>query len=369
MPKDTGCMVAKQVDEYLLHGVEMDEDTSHTGLGLTGEEAEGFHEMEKDILGIAQGEEDKKPFHSIGVPCTLPMMDSTVTTRLMVTETTELEEIVEAAHCSLGCTSVKWKPILTWKLTTDKRKLKSLKEVEIVIGLVAESQYLASLRDYFEQKSQPEVSKSKSKKKKPAPLLLNLDADEGEDEYLLQGEEGGDTMTEQEALYHDALTKEYTRCEHCGYDVPCKVNRFGLHHHLSWLQLNAWATALAANSPGVTLCNPPQAPLFDEFHPSLIHPSSSALPQPIANLISPPQAPPILDSKYATLSIEDFLCMIEQKDSQRDVKKYISSFTEKGYFDLSEIFYMDSKTLEASVNMPEGTAWLVQKTMDEYWQK
>jgi hypothetical protein len=32
---------------------------------------------------------------------------------------------------------------------------------------------------------------------------------------------------------------------------------------------------------------------------------------------------------------------------------------EKGYLDLLEIFYMDMKTLETSVGMPEGTARFV----------
>jgi hypothetical protein len=52
--------VTEQVDQWLLSGVEMDEDVSHAKLGLLGEEAESIREMRPDILEIAQGEEDKK---------------------------------------------------------------------------------------------------------------------------------------------------------------------------------------------------------------------------------------------------------------------------------------------------------------------
>ena len=53
-------LVAKQVDQFLLWGIEMDDDMSSATLGLTGEEAEAVQEMQPDILKIAQGEEKKK---------------------------------------------------------------------------------------------------------------------------------------------------------------------------------------------------------------------------------------------------------------------------------------------------------------------
>jgi hypothetical protein len=84
----------------------------------------------------------------------------------------------------------------------------------------------------------------KSKSKKAPPMLLNLDAEDGEEEYILPDEEDGGGLTKKEAIFRDTLTKKYSNCRRCGTGVPCKINWYGLHSHLTFNQMNAWAIAL-----------------------------------------------------------------------------------------------------------------------------
>jgi hypothetical protein len=84
---------------------------------------------------------------------------------------------------------------------------------------------------------------------------------------------------------------------------------------------------------------------------------------------SPSLTSPALDPAYAKLSIYKFLLTTEAKDPRRQLTQFASSFAEKDYLDLGEIFHMDAKTLEATVGMREGTARHVRKVMDEYQQK
>jgi len=85
--------------------------------------------------------------------------------------------------------------------------------------------------------------------------------------------------------------------------------------------------------------------------------------------LPPSFAPPILNQAHANLSIYEFLLAIETKDPRHQVTQFASAFAKKDYLDLGEIFYMDAKTIEVTVNMREGTAWYVRKVMDEYRQK
>jgi hypothetical protein len=41
--------ITQQVDQYLIYGIEMDEDISRAPLGLRGDEAEAFYKMKKSI--------------------------------------------------------------------------------------------------------------------------------------------------------------------------------------------------------------------------------------------------------------------------------------------------------------------------------
>jgi len=124
--------------------------------------------------------------------------------------------------------------------------------------------------------------------------------------------------------------------------------------------------------------NPPNSRLFKDFYPpdprqpsSAVFPPSHTTPGPNQSSSIPPSslAPPILDPAHANLSIYEFLLAIETKDSRRQVVQFASAFAEKDYLDLGEIFHMDAKTIEAAVNMREGTARYVRNVMDEYRQK
>lgn len=44
-------------------------------------------------------------------------------------------------------------------------------------------------------------------------------------------------------------------------------------------------------------------------------------------------------------------------------------FGDLGYLDLSNIFWMDAQSLQACTGMPKGTAYLIQREMDECQKK
>ena len=107
------------------------------------------------------------------------------------------------------------------------------------------SQYLNSLKDRMNPPCPATAGNSKSKKARP--MLLNLDTEDGEEEYIYPDEEDGGGLTKKEAVFCDTLTKKYGNCGRCGIGVPCKVNRYGLHSHLTFNQINAWAIALVCS--------------------------------------------------------------------------------------------------------------------------
>jgi hypothetical protein len=76
---------------------------------------------------------------------------------------------------------------------------------------------------------------SRGSKKKP----LNLDSldDEG---GLDEEEEQAEKHLNEYAKLEELLTK----CQKCGPDIWCKVNKHGAHIALNTLQLSGWATAL-----------------------------------------------------------------------------------------------------------------------------
>lgn len=245
-------------------------------------------------------------------------------------------------------------------------------------------------------------------------MLLNLDAEDGKEDYVFPDEDTGG-LTKKEAVFRDALTKKYKNCGRCGTEVSCKVNRHGLHSHLTFNQINAWAIALvcrhpylmehlhsplasqASESSDVSLDRPPKTELFMDFFATDIStslpstssaatsaPSPTTLNQnfhPYGDTIFPTQYNPIpipfpsyeqpftLDPMYQSTTIDDFLREIEERDPRRQLTGYASCFQDLGYLDLSEIFWMDMQTLQASTGMPDGIAYLVRRELDERREK
>ena len=77
----------------------------------------------------------------------------------------------------------------------------------------------------------------------------------------------------------------------------------------------------------------------------------------------------MLDPAYKSTTIDSFLKDIEERDPRRYLSGYASCFQDLGYLDLSEIFWMDTQTLQNSTSMPEGVAHLIRREMDECRKK
>ena len=81
------------------------------------------------------------------------------------------------------------------------------------------------------------------------------------------------------------------------------------------------------------------------------------------------EQPPMLDPTYESATINNFLMEIEESDPRRRVMEYASCFGDLGYLDLSDIFWMDVQTLQATTGMPEGVAYMVRQEMDKCQKK
>jgi hypothetical protein len=81
------------------------------------------------------------------------------------------------------------------------------------------------------------------------------------------------------------------------------------------------------------------------------------------------EPPPTLDPAYKSTTIDSFLKDVEERNPRRYLSGYASCFQDLGYLDLSEIFWMDTQTLQNSTGMPEGVAHLIWREMDECRKK
>lgn len=74
---------------------------------------------------------------------------------------------------------------------------------------------------------------SKGKKK---PALMNLNDDEEED--------GDEEMVAREAKCMEQLERALSKCQKCGDEKCCKIDKLGNHHQLTFQQRRSWAVAL-----------------------------------------------------------------------------------------------------------------------------
>lgn len=76
-----------------------------------------------------------------------------------------------------------------------------------------------------------------------------------------------------------------------------------------------------------------------------------------------PEGAPIDDRDVLYPLISDFLEILTNKDTRRDYRPYIPSFSAKEYFTIDELDGMTSADMEKSFVMPEGTAKALKKAL------
>ncbi|KAF8143233.1 hypothetical protein K438DRAFT_1945901 [Mycena galopus ATCC 62051] len=293
----------------------------------------------------------------------VPEATSEGSQRLSINTTMSFEDALELIHETIGCVSVAQKPTLAYKLSTAIQKsatinlrtkndwsglvtdvmakAKTKKDVSIVISGFPDN-YMLSLRAMIKKKKPTATTK---KKGKMTIMDLNNDDSVGEDD-----DDEGVADGEKKAMAE--LDAEYRKCMRCGPTYVCKIDRSGVHVHLSFNQRRAWAVSLACGTNNVTKTTPLQGDLFTMFHrkvkdvptpgpagppaqynpyfpypmPSLFsgplpgyHPHPPAVPQLSSSSAIHPQLssdPPEEDVSYP--SITDFVAMLIRAVPQRE---------------------------------------------------
>jgi predicted alpha/beta superfamily hydrolase len=95
---------------------------------------------------------------------------------------------------------------------------------------IASFQYMNSLRAHIKKPSA--VTKGKKK-----AILMNLNDEEEE-------EEGDEEMVAREAKCMEQLERALSKCQKCGDEKCCKIDKSGNHHTLTFQQRRSWAVAL-----------------------------------------------------------------------------------------------------------------------------
>jgi hypothetical protein len=242
-----------------------------------------------------------------------------------------------------------------------------------------------SLRAHIKKPSA--VTKGKKK-----PVLMNLNDDEEE------GDEGDEEMVAREAKCMEQLERALSKCQKCGNEKCCKIDKAGHHHPLTFQQRRSWAVALvcypacyvtvtnhrqASGTHGVTLSTPPKGDHFLMFHgparssvSSSPSTSSSDLPymQPASNGFhpymswppqfyqsAPPAAapspnpktvlaplssdPPDPDEENPYPSISDFISRLDTRYPIRGLEAHRMNFEARDYYQLDELIRMSPSEL------------------------
>ncbi|KAF8188188.1 hypothetical protein K438DRAFT_979548 [Mycena galopus ATCC 62051] len=185
----------------------------------------------------------------------VPKATSEGSQRLSINTTMSFEDALELIHETIGCVSVAQKPTLAYKLSTAIQKsatinlrtkndwsglvtdvmakAKTKKDVSIVISVFPDN-YMLSLRAMIKKKKPTATTK---KKGKMTIMDLNNDDSVGEDD-----DDEGVADGEKKAMAE--LDAEYRKCMRCGPTYVCKIDRSGVHVHLSFNQCHAWAVSL-----------------------------------------------------------------------------------------------------------------------------
>lgn len=81
-----------------------------------------------------------------------------------------------------------------------------------------------------------------SRKKQAAPILIDLDNEEDDDDADEDEENSGLPEREQKQL--EILERELAKCQRCGPDKYCKIDKSGSHVPLTMNQRRAWSIFL-----------------------------------------------------------------------------------------------------------------------------
>ncbi|KAF8522025.1 hypothetical protein JB92DRAFT_3110806 [Gautieria morchelliformis] len=211
-------------------------------------------------------------------------------TRINIMSHTSFYTVINTLHDAIGCSGVKSKPKLKYKLTrVTKAMLMRLQSVEDWEGLKEEIETVQGKKknqasvaveiivpdDYMESLHHT-LGKGKNANKKGTGKgrgghtrkeIKITDLNASDDERSVVSDDDHSRMSAKERGALQALKETLRPCDlsTCRNEC-CKVDKQGMHRDISWNQLRAWAEALAAGTYGVTYKVPPNSKHFEEFH-------------------------------------------------------------------------------------------------------
>ncbi|KAF7980095.1 hypothetical protein HWV62_39908 [Athelia sp. TMB] len=338
-------------------------------------------------------------------------------TRLELPYNTPFADLLYKIHRTIGCLDVNKKPELTYRLSCtpvksppctllneddwngckyDVNEHAKKKKGSATITILVSDNYLESL------KARGKSNKAKAGSGKGKKKLRLMDLDKGSDDDDDEGE--GDGLQDKENEQLEILENSLKRCQKCGVEKTCVINKGGIHCELTFQQLRAWTLALLSGQHGVTLTTPPTGDHFTEFHgKSKQNPAPARGQLPATNLdqsnhlqyhqqfqphyygqqYPPPyypyppafqQAPPApstseapkhalplsspnkIDFPVAYPSIRYFLEDLTYQDSRRCLDKHCNDFDAENYYNIDEVILLGRSGLIEIIKMTSGNA-------------
>ncbi|KAF8521646.1 hypothetical protein JB92DRAFT_2827771 [Gautieria morchelliformis] len=176
-------------------------------------------------------------------------LDRAGSTRVTIPLICSFEIALRKLHDAIGCQNIPKKPILQYKMEKTGRTPISLENEKDWQGLREHVKTLGKKDKIIQGEiviEPKEYIKALRNKLKESSMKDSLGDEGGLDEEQEQAEKHLSEYAKLEQLL--------TKCQKCGPDIWCKVNKHG------------WATALAMGIDGVSHTNPPRSELFAEFH-------------------------------------------------------------------------------------------------------
>ncbi|KAF8521039.1 hypothetical protein JB92DRAFT_2827999 [Gautieria morchelliformis] len=183
---------------------------------------------------------------------------------------TSFYTVINTLHDAIGCSGVKSKPKLKYKLTrVTKAMLMRLQSVKDWEGFTEEIEtYMESLRHTLGKgKNANKKGTGKGRGGHTWKDIKITDLNVSDDERSVVSDDDHSRMSAKEQGALQALKETLRPCDlSTCHNERCKVDKQGMHRDISWNQLRAWTEALAAGTYGVTYKVPPNSKHFEEFH-------------------------------------------------------------------------------------------------------
>ncbi|KAF8526393.1 hypothetical protein JB92DRAFT_3108399 [Gautieria morchelliformis] len=211
-------------------------------------------------------------------------------TRINIMSHTSFYTVINTLHDAIGCSGVKSKPKLKYKLTrVTKAMLMRLQSVEdweglkeeietvqgkkknqasVAVEIIVPDDYMESLRHTLGKGKKPnKKGTGKGRGGQTWKEIKITDLNASDDERSVVSDDDHSRMSAKERGALQALKETLKPCDlSTCHNKRCKVDKQGMHRDISWNQLRAWAKALAAGTYGVTYKVPPNSKHFEEFH-------------------------------------------------------------------------------------------------------